>query len=185
MEEDFQNAMKCLKSGGVILYPTDTVWGLGCDATDEEAIAKIYSIKERSDSKSMLVLVGDMEMLEKVAGPVDEKIIHILENNPEPVTIIYPQVRGISSKLKSTDGSTGVRLCQYAFVSRLCRELGRPIVSTSANISNKPTPRSFSEIEDNIIEKADYICTTGRNQPEAEPSTILKIDNNGQIIKIR
>lgn len=185
MEDDFQIALSTLRSGGIILYPTDTIWGIGCRADDSEAVRRIFRIKQRADSKSMLVLVGDTDQLRSIAGDKADAGAELTYGSDRPLTVIYSGARGLAPELLAADGSAGVRLCGYSFAARLCRELGKPIVSTSANISRQPSPSVYSEIPEDIIHSVDYVCTTGRDLPKAKASRIIKIDDTGRTCVIR
>jgi L-threonylcarbamoyladenylate synthase len=174
---DLEQAIRVLQSGGVILYPTDTVWGIGCDATNEQAVARVYSIKEREDTKSMLVLVDSSERLDAYPD---------LPEQARPTTVIYPNAHGLAKNLIAADGSIGIRITNEAFSQALCRQFGKPIVSTSANISGEPTARNFGQISQKIIERVDYICRYRQDDTsECAPSRIIKIEKDGSIKVIR
>lgn len=183
---DLDEALKTLKQGGIILYPTDTVWGIGCDATNAEAVAKIYALKQRADAKSMLVLVDSIPALERIIPDIPEVAYDLVELATKPLTIIYDKASGVAPALIAEDGSLGVRLTQEAFSSALCRALRRPLVSTSANISGEPTPLRFSAISQEIIDGVDYVV--GYRQSDAQnspPSQIIKLGSNGEVKIIR
>lgn len=183
---DLDEALKTLKQGGIILYPTDTVWGIGCDATNAEAVAKIYALKQRADAKSMLVLVDSIPALERIIPDIPEVGYDLVELATKPLTIIYDKASGVAPALIAEDGSLGVRLTQEAFSSALCRALRRPLVSTSANISGEPTPLRFSAISQEIIDGVDYVV--GYRQSDAQnspPSQIIKLGSNGEVKIIR
>lgn len=187
---DLEQAIAVLKEGGVILYPTDTVWGIGCDATNREAVARVYNIKEREDSKSMLVLVESMLQLEKytnIAKDAREMLEIGWKDMPQkPTTIIYPSAHGLAQNLLAQDGSIGIRITGEAFSHELCRRLGKPIVSTSANISGQPTPHYYKQIDKGISERVDYICWYKReDETETEPSRIIKLNTDNTITIIR
>lgn len=189
-KEDLQQALQVLRSGGIIVYPTDTVWGIGCDATNVEAVAKIYALKQRTDSKSMLVLLDSPAKLDYYCADIPEAAWQLLEvsNNEEskPLTLIYPNARNLAANLIAEDGSVGIRITNEAFSKALCAQLKHPLVSTSANISGHPTARFFDEIEEAILKGADYICQFRRDDdtPHA-PSTIIKLNNDGTFQIIR
>ena len=186
--EDMVEAVRVLESGGLILYPTDTVWGIGCDATQSEAVARIYRLKEREDSKSMLVLVADEAQLRTVTEESEAVYAQaaLLNRDERPTTIIYSHARGVAENLIAEDGSIGIRLSREGFSQELCRRLGRPIVSTSANISGKQTAKCFEQIEEVIRRGVDYICLYRRDdRKEYEPSRIVKIKDDGTYITIR
>ena len=187
-KEDLQQALEVLRKGGVILYPTDTVWGIGCDATNADAVSRVYEIKKRVDSKAMLVLLDGAGKLQGYMQQVPETAWMLLEANEgqRPMTIIYPNARNIASNLLAEDGSVGIRITQEVFSKALCEQLRRPIVSTSANISGEASAAIFSEISPEIINAVDYICLFRRedNTP-AQPSSIIKIDDKERITIIR
>lgn len=183
---DLDEALKTLKQGGIILYPTDTVWGIGCDASNAEAVAKIYALKQRADAKSMLVLVDSIPALERIIPDIPEVAYDLVELATKPLTIIYDKASGVAPALIAEDGSLGVRLTQEAFSSALCRALRRPLVSTSANISGEPTPLRFSAISQEIIDGVNYVV--GYRQSDAQnspPSQIIKLGSNGEVKIIR
>lgn len=185
-EEDIRNAVAVLKKGGIILYPTDTVWGIGCDATNPEAVKKIYDLKRRAESKSMLVLVDGKVMLERTVKDIPEVAWQLIEAAVNPLTIIYDHPDGVASNLKADDGSLGVRITSERFSNELCRRLRHPIVSTSANISGEKAPVFFSQISDEIKSGCDYIAEYRRDDstPHA-PSNIIKVGDGGLIKVIR
>ena len=214
-KEDIEAALGVLRAGGIIVYPTDTVWGLGCDATNAEAVAKLYALKQREDSKSMLVLLDSAAKLNYYVQDVPETAWTLLEavsdtdtpryrdtdtpkkqknETPEyrdseeakPLTIIYPRARNMAANLIAEDGSIGIRITNEPFSKALCAQLRHPIVSTSANISGRPTARFFEEIEQEVLDKADYVCRYRREDDvPCEPSSIIKIneDNSFRIIR--
>ena len=187
-KSDLQAALKVLREGGVILYPTDTVWGIGCDATNAEAVARIYEIKKRADSKAMLVLLDGAGKLQGYMENVPETAWMLLEANEgqRPMTIIYPHAKNLATNLLAEDGSIGIRITEEAFSKALCEQLHRPLVSTSANISGEPAAKLFSEISLEILEAVDYVCLFRRddNSP-TQPSSIIKIDDKERINIIR
>ena len=195
-KEDLQEALRVLRKGGIIVYPTDTVWGIGCDATNAEAVAKIYALKQREDSKSMLVLLDSPAKLNYYLADIPESAWTLLEvsdypEDPEvsdrkPLTIIYPNARNMAGNLIAGDGSIGIRITNEPFSKALCEQLRHPIVSTSANISGHPTAHFFHEIEQEILDGADYVCRFRRGDDSPhEPSSIIKINNDGTFVIIR
>lgn len=181
---DLNMALKVLKGGGIILYPTDTVWGIGCDATNDEAVKRIYKLKKRDDAKSMLLLVGSEGQLEESVEFVPESAWMLMEAAVNPLTIIYDRPKGISENLLAEDGSIGIRITHEIFSNMLCRKLRKPLVSTSANISGKKTPTFFHEIDNEIINSVDYVVKYRQNDNiKAKPSNIIKVSDSG-IIKI-
>lgn len=187
MEEEIKKALEVLRSGGIILYPTDTIWGIGCDATNAEAISRIFTLKQRADSKSMLALVSDMAMLERWVKNIPEAAEMLIEATVDPLTIIYDNPIGVADNLKAEDGSLGIRISNNRFCQNLCRRLRRPLVSTSANISGQKTPSSFREISHEILEGVDYIVNLrhDENGENISPSGIIKVSDNGVIKVIR
>ena len=184
--DDLRTAIDTLRKGGVILYPTDTVWGLGCDATDSAAVKKIFDIKRRADSKSMLSLVDSEAALERAVDDVPEVAWQLIEAAVDPLTIIYDHPRALAPELLAPDGSAGLRITSERFSSELCRRLRRPVVSTSANISGRPAPRRFADIDPEIIRAADYVVAYRRgDNTEARPSAIIKISAGGEFKIIR
>lgn len=185
-EEDIKAAVECMKKGGIILYPTDTVWGIGCDATNADAVKKIYSLKEREESKSMIALVDGEAMLERTVKDIPEVTWELIEAAVRPLTVVYDHPYGVASNLLAPDGSLGVRITSERYSKELCRRLRRPIVSTSANISGKKAPSDFFGISDEIKDGVDYVAEYGReHHTEAVPSNIIKISDGGVIKVIR
>lgn len=186
LEEDLGNALSCLEKGGVILYPTDTIWGIGCDATNSEAVERIYQIKQRDHSKSMLVLIDGIEALKEIIPQPSEKALDLVNNTNEPLTVIYKSPSKISDNLIANDGTIGIRITNENFSKQLCRRFGRPIVSTSANLSNMKFDGSYNDISEDIKKKVDYIVNYGRNISLAkQPSRIVKINERDEIEIIR
>lgn len=183
-EDDLRNALDTLRKGGIILYPTDTVWGIGCDARNAEAVAKIYDLKKRADSKSMLVLVGSEGMLQRTVKEVPDIAWQLIDAAVNPMTIIYDDAVGVAPNLIASDGSLGIRITSEKFSRALCDRLRAPLVSTSANVSGEPTPHTFAEISPAIIDGVDYVCRYRRDDDkEAKPSNIIKI-TRGNIVKV-
>ena len=207
MQESIQKALDVLRSGGVILYPTDTVWGIGCDATDPAAVARIYEIKRRADSKSLVLLASDMDMIARYVREIPEMAIQLVEVNDKPMTIIYPgAVNGpapvVSGEAGMTfpkadrhclayntvaeDGTVGIRIPMMEFCQQLVAKFGRPIVSTSANISGEPTPKKFAEISDEIRDAVDYIVDPSLEKGSTgQSSSIIKVGLDYSIEIIR
>lgn len=179
--EDIDAAIKILRRGGLILYPTDTVWGIGCDASNSDAVKRVFELKNRADSKALITLVSDIKMLSRMVGQVPDVALQLIEVSDRPVTIVYDHGYGVADELLASDGSIAVRVTGEEFSRQLCRRFGRPIVSTSANISGSPTPLSFNQINTDIINCADYVCRSRRNESNAmvRPSMIIKISDNG------
>ena len=182
--EDLKKALETLQKGGVILYPTDTIWGLGCDATNEEAVKRIYELKRRSDAKSMLVLVDSASRVESYVREVPDMAWDLIEVSDKPLTIIYPEAKNLAKNLLAEDGSIGIRVSGEQFSKMLCARFKRPIVSTSANISGEPNPAFYAEISDEIKQSVDYIVQYRQDdRTPAKPSSIIKLDI-GNVIKI-
>jgi L-threonylcarbamoyladenylate synthase len=193
-KEDLQEALRVLREGGVIVYPTDTIWGIGCDATNAEAVKKIYALKQREDSKSMLVLLDSAAKLDYYADVPEaaEMLLNLSpalsqgEGDVKPMTIIYPNARHLAENLIAEDGSVGIRITNEPFSKALCAQLKRPLVSTSANISGHPTAHFFHEIEEAVLNGADYVCRFRRDdETPCEPSSIIKVNGDGTFVIIR
>lgn len=184
IEEDVSAALDVLKSGGVILYPTDTVWGIGCDASRSDAVKRIFDIKKRADSKAMIVLVDSPEKLDRYVEEVPEVALQLIDVAVRPTTIVYDGARNVARELVAEDGSIGIRVTTDEFSQKLCRALRRPLVSTSANLSGEHTAHFFSEISDEIKSSVDYIANTRRNDnTPSQPSCVIKVSSGG-VIKI-
>lgn len=177
--------IEILKNGGVILYPTDTIWGLGCDATQKEAIQKVINIKGRGGEKHFILLARDIEMISQYVEIIPQEALELLENAKTPLTIIYPKAKNLPIEMLSHDGSIGIRIPHHEYCQRLLKELNRPIVSTSANISGEKSPSDFSEISLAIKENADFISPQEFQAQNTQASSIVKILESGEIIKIR
>ena len=186
IREEIKKACEVLQKGGVILYPTDTVWGIGCDATNEEAVKRVYEIKRRTDSKAMLVLVDSDVKVDFYVKDVPEVAWDLIQYATKPLTVIYDDARNLAPNLIGEDGSVGIRVTNEEFSKQLCFRFRKAIVSTSANISGEPSPASFSEIQDEIKQAVDYIVEYRQDEPAgAKPSSILKLGRGGLIKIIR
>lgn len=203
MKEEIQKALEVLRSGGIILYPTDTVWGIGCDATDPEAVAKIYAIKRREDSKSLVLLANDMDMICRYVKEVPEMAVQLVDVNDKPMTIIYPDAvagpgaaaDGILPKADrhclafntvAEDGTVGIRIPMMDFCQQLISRFGRPIVSTSANISGEATPKKYAEITQEIKDAVDHIVEPALERGSTgHSSSIIKVGLDYSIEIIR
>lgn len=186
MNEDIKNACQVMNDGGVILYPTDTIWGLGCDATNPEAVKRVYEIKQRIDSKAMLVLVDSPVKVDFYVSDVPAIAWDLIDVADKPLTIIYDHARNLAFNLLAEDGSVGIRITNEEFSKQLCFRFRKAIVSTSANISGQPSPANFSEISEEIKTSVDYIVTyrqDDRSRPK--PSGIIKLGKGGVIKVIR
>jgi len=179
-------ALQVLKDGGVILYPTDTVWGIGCDATNEKAVAKVFEIKKRSGAKSLVLLASDLDMVAKHVKEIPSIAIDLVEVNDDPMTIIYPQGQYLAPNVIAEDGTVGIRIPANEFCVSLIRKLRRPLVSTSANISGEPTPGCFREISEEIRNAVDYVVPAGLEKDSTgKASQIIKIGLGGEVEIIR
>lgn len=186
MKEDIKQACEVLQKGGVILYPTDTVWGIGCDATNEEAVRRIYDIKKRADSKAMLVLVDNEVKVDYYVQDVPSVAWELIEYTTKPLTIIYDGARNLAPNLLAEDGSVGIRVTTEEFSRQLCYRFRKAIVSTSANISGEPSPAIFNEISDEIKQSVDYIVRCRREETSySKPSSIIKLGKGGLVKVIR
>ena len=186
MNEEIKKACQVMREGGVILYPTDTIWGIGCDATNEEAVRRVYEIKRRADSKAMLVLVDSAVKVDFYVQDVPEVAWDLIEVADKPLTIIYSGARNLAPNLLAEDGSVGIRVTGEEFSKRLCQQFRKAIVSTSANVSGQPSPQNFSEISEEIKAAVDYIVDYRREETtQAKPSSIIKLDKGGVIKIIR
>ena len=184
-EKDIEKCLETLKAGGLILYPTDTVWGIGCDATNEEAVEKIYKLKRRSDEKAMIVLVADeRDIMQHVAAP-DLSLFDYLDKTTKPTTVVYEGALGFADNIVASDGSIAIRICNDDFCRQLIKRFRKPIVSTSANISGLPAPKFFKEISHEIKNGTDHIVQYRRDDERiSEPSSLIKW-NNGHVTILR
>ncbi len=186
MRDDIQKALEVLKKGGLILYPTDTIWGIGCDATNEEAVKKLYALKRRDDRQSMLILIDRPERLQAYVQEVPAIAWDLIELSDRPLTLIYDGAKNLAPNLIAPDGSIGIRVTNEPFSQTLCHQFRRPIVSTSANISGTPPPARFDQIQDEVKNGVDYIVTYRQDDPsEARPSGIVKLGYDGTVQVIR
>lgn len=183
MQTEITNTLSVLKKGGLILYPTDTIWGIGCDATNEKAVKKIYELKQREDSKALICLVADERMLKKYVKQIPEAAINIIEVTNKPTTIIYDEAQNLASNLISAEGSIAIRIPDDEFCYWISRKFNGAIVSTSANISGQPIPKSFKEISPEVLKGVDYVVNLHHEKICNKPSSIIKLSNNG-IVKI-
>ncbi|KAA6327944.1 Threonylcarbamoyl-AMP synthase [termite gut metagenome] len=186
MLEDIKNACRIMNEGGTILYPTDTIWGLGCDATNPEAVRKLYEMKQRADNKAMLVLVDSPVKIDFYVEEVPDIAWDLIELADKPITIIYPKARNLAPNLLSGDSSIGLRVTNEEFSRRLCQQFRKAIVSTSANVSGQPSPANFSQISEEIKSQVDYIVTFRQDDRTCpKPSSIIKLGRSGLIKIIR
>ncbi|MBQ9339900.1 MAG: threonylcarbamoyl-AMP synthase [Paludibacteraceae bacterium] len=185
-KEDFHRALTTLQGGGIILYPTDTVWGLGCDARQERAVRRLFELKRRADAKAMLCLVDVPGRISSYVTEVPEMAWNLIEFATRPLTIIYPGARNVAPSLIADDGSLGIRVCEDKFCQELVARLHAPIVSTSANISGEPAAKSFADVTPEIINGVDYVVRYRQEEEvEATPSSIIKLGLHNEIKIIR
>lgn len=186
MQEEIRKAIEVLKKGGLILYPTDTIWGIGCDPNNEEAVRRVYELKQRNDSKSMLLLIDNPAHLQAYVQEVPDIAWDLMELTDKPLTIIYDGAKNLAPNLIAPDGSIGIRVTNELFSKTLCRQFKRPIVSTSANISGVVPPERFSMIKPEIKNGVDYIVNyRQKDMNKAKPSGIVKLSKDGTIQVIR
>ena len=184
--EEVKAAVETLKAGGIILYPTDTVWGIGCDATNEAAVARVFELKRRADSKSLITLVADADMLGRYVKVIPEVAINLLEVNDKPMTIIYPDAMGLAPNVVAEDGSAGIRIPMNDFCVAMIRRFRKPVVSTSANISGEPAPAFYEDIPMEIIDAVDWVADPYLEEgATGEPSQIIQVGLHGEIKIIR
>ncbi len=185
-QEDIKNAVEVMRNGGVILYPTDTVWGIGCDATNEEAVARVYEIKKRDDSKALICLVDSDVRLQRYVRDAPEVAWDVMELATKPTTVIFDKGVNLAPNLTAEDGSIAMRITDEPFSKELCFRFQKPIVSTSANISGEPAAQNFCDISEELINAVDYVCQSRRQEKKPHtPSSIVKIKNDGQVQVIR
>lgn len=186
MDEDIRLACETLRRGGIILYPTDTVWGIGCDATNRDAVKRVFEIKHRSDHKAMIVLLGSENQLERYVDTVPEIAYDLVALSDKPLTVVYDKGCNLAPELLGEDGSVGIRVTREEFSRRLCDAFRRPIISTSANLSGTPAPAIYDEISDEIKSQMDYIAVTRREDrtPHA-PSGVIRLGSDGTVKVLR
>jgi len=185
MKRIVRKSLEILRDGKTILYPTDTVWGLGCDATNEEAVARIFTIKKRSESKSLVILVDSLEMLRNYTEKIPKEVLEILKYSERPTTIIYSSSLGLAKNVIAKDNTVAIRVVKHNFCKQLIKSFGKPIVSTSANISGIPSPQSFKEINKSILDAVDYVVNLQLDAIAKTPSRIIKMNKNGGFEVIR
>ncbi len=185
MKTQIEQAEKVIKEGGVILYPTDTVWGLGCDPNNEEAIQKINKIKQREETKSFILLVNSERLLNQYTKIIPEVCYDLIDFANLPLTIIYPIGKSVSKQILGPDGSVAIRVIKHDFCNGLINKPKHGIVSTSANISNQPFPQNFNEISKAILEKVDFVVDSRFETKNVKPSQIIKIGEKGEVSIIR
>ena len=185
-EDDIKKAVEVMKKGGVILYPTDTVWGIGCDATNADAVAKVYAIKHRDDSKALICLVDSDARIQRYVRNVPEVAWNLLELAEKPTTVILDNAVNLAPNLIAEDGSIAMRITRESFSKELCYRFQKPIVSTSANISGEPAAQNYCDISEELINAVDYVCWSRRQEHKPyTPSSIIKLSENGEVKIIR
>ena len=185
MIEEINNCVKVLQEGGLIVYPTDTVWGIGCDATNPEAVQKVYALKNRESSKPLICLVANQAMLERHVKEVPDVAYDIMDFATKPTTIIFDQPLGVAKNLVAEDNTLGIRIASDKFCQYLTNKFRKPIVSTSANISGQPHPKQFNDIQPEILKGVDYVVNLQNENFNPSPSSIIKLSNDGQVKVIR
>ncbi len=185
MQQEIQNAFEVIQNGGIILYPTDTVWGIGCDATNAGAVSKIYQLKKRAETQSMIVLMNGEKMMYNVFREIPEVAWQILDLSENPTTLILDNPRNVAPNVIGADRTLGIRLVREPFCYKLMERMKKPLVSTSANVSGQPTPKSFAEISPEIIAGVDYVVNLHRDKISGKPSTIIKLTADSQVKIIR
>lgn len=185
MTEEVNKAFQFLKQGGIIVYPTDTIWGIGCDATNYDAVKRIYELKQREESKSMICLVSDFNMLNQYVEEVPEVAYDILKYANKPTTVIYDRPLRVAENLIADDNTLAIRIVRNTFCNQLIKKLRKPLVSTSANISNQPSPKSYSEISPEILKGVDYVVNLDRKKKSSKASSIIKLSGDGMVKVIR
>ena len=188
-EEDIKNAVETMRKGGIILYPTDTVWGIGCDATNEEAVKRVYAIKQRDDSKALICLVDSDARMQRYVRQVPDvawQLIDSLKDGGKPTTLILDGAVNLAPNLIAEDGSIALRITQEPFSKELCYRFQKALVSTSANISGEPAAQNYRDIDSRIIEAVDYVCWSRRQEHQPhQPSSIIRLRQNGEVEIIR
>ncbi len=186
LQDEVKKAVEVMRRGGVILYPTDTVWGIGCDATNEEAVRRVYDIKQRAGSKALICLVDSEARLSRYVRRVADVVWNLIELSTKPLTVVFDHAVGLAPNLLADDGSVGLRVTREEFSRQLCYRFQKPVVSTSANISGQPTPRTFSEISDEVKQAVDYVVHYSQQSKERhEPSSVVRVRENGEFTVIR
>jgi len=185
IRKEIHNTLNSLQEGKTILYPTDTVWGIGCDATNEIAVDKVFLIKKRAESKSMIILVDSINMLQSIISNIPNSIIDIVKNTKTPTSYIFHNPNGLAKNVVANDNTVAIRIVNDVFCQKLIHSFGKPIVSTSANLSNDTTPKSFSEIQTDIIKNVDYTVDLHQEKQNSKSSSIIKIHTNGTIEVLR
>lgn len=186
LRDEVGKALKIVQEGGIILYPTDTIWGIGCDATNTESVKKIFKLKQRDEAKSMIILLDTENKLESYVREVPAIAYDLIEYAENPLTLVMPGAKNISPALISEDGSVGIRVAKHDFCQQLIQRLRKPLVSTSANISGKPSPQNFGQIDQEIIDGVDYVVDLEQHSFELKkPSTVMRLQPDGRFEFIR
>ena len=185
INEEVHKAFEIIKEGGIILYPTDTVWGIGCDATNPEAVARIYKLKQRTETQSMIVLMNGEKMMYNVFKDIPEVAWQIIDLSEKPTTLILDKPRNVATNLIANDNTLGIRIVKEPFCFKLMEKMRKPLVSTSANISGQPTPIAFKDISPEIIKGVDYVVNLHHEKIAGKPSTIIKLTSDSQVSVIR
>jgi L-threonylcarbamoyladenylate synthase len=186
MHEEIVKALEVLKNGGVILYPTDTIWGIGCDATNPAAVKKVYEIKKRDDSKALVILINEIGKLRTYVNEVPEIAWDLVDFSEDPLTVVYPEGKNLANNLLANDGSVAIRLCKDEFCSKLMERFKRPLVSTSANLSGELSPKNFTEISETVLNEVDYVVNWHQNEIQnPKPSRIVSLGVNGEFKLLR
>lgn len=186
LQEEIKYSVELLKKGKIILYPTDTIWGIGCDATNQKAVQRVFNLKGRDQTKSMIILLDDVEKLKDYIKKVPPIAIDLIANSDRPLTIVYPGAKNIAKNLIAKDGTIAIRIIKGRYTSEVIKQLNKPLVSTSANLSGQPSPGIFINISEEIINKVDYVVEHFRDTAKTlKPSTIIKIEDNGRFVILR
>lgn len=186
LKEEVAKALAILQQGGIILYPTDTIWGLGCDATNTEAVKKIFALKQRDEAKSVIILIDSEAKLPSYIQEVPDIAYDLIEYAENPLTLVMPGAKNLSPAVINTDGTVGIRVAKHQFCQQLIQRLRKPIVSTSANVSGQPSPQNFSEVSEEIINGVDYVVNLEQHDTSLKkPSTIMRLDAGGRFEFIR
>ncbi len=186
MTDDIREAVGVLRRGGIILYPTDTIWGIGCDATNAKAVERIYEIKHRNDSKALICLIDSDARLQRYARDLSDVAWDLLTLTTTPTTIVLDNICGLAENLYADDGSVGIRISHETFSKNLCHDFEKPIVSTSANLSGMPAPTTFADICEEIVKGVDYVCTTRQDDSQPhKPSAVIRLTASGEVTILR
>jgi len=185
MTNIISKTVKLLSQAKIILYPTDTIWGIGCDATDEKAVAKVFKLKQRTEAKSLIILVDGMEMLQNYIDKFPTKVNCVLAGTSRPTSVIYKNPKGLAKNVIADDNTVAIRIAKDEFCQKLIKAFGKPIVSTSANFSGKASPKCFDDIDKSLLNKVDYVVNLHRDEKQNRSSQLVKISNKGKIEFLR